>query len=173
MEIWKDIIGYEGLYQVSDIGNVRSLNWRNTQQVKNLYLKSHNKGYKQVELCNHGNRKMFTVHRLVATAFLPNPLNKSVVNHINEDKTDNRVCNLEWCDFDWNVRYSIPHRAARKVSVRLQQKIQQLDQNGKVIKCWENATEIKHSLGYNDWSIKQCCQGKRKNAYGYKWRFAI
>ena len=96
MEVWKDIQGYEGLYQVSNLGNVRSLNWRNTGQVRNLYLKPQNRGYLQVELAKCGQKRGFTVHRLVAMAFVSGYAEGKVVNHINEDKRDNRAENLEW-----------------------------------------------------------------------------
>ena len=85
-EIWRDVVGYEGLYQVSNKGNVKSLNWKNRGYERNLYLKPHNKGYLQVELAKDGKKKCFVVHRLVAIAFIPNPHKHPQVNHIDENK---------------------------------------------------------------------------------------
>ena len=101
-EVWKDIEGYEGLYQVSNMGRVKSL--RN-----NILMSPRDEGhgYYQVNLYKDGKSKMFRVHRLVAFAFIPNddPINKNEVNHINEIRNDNRVENLEWCDRKYNVNY--------------------------------------------------------------------
>ena len=102
-EIWKDIEGYEGLYQVSTYGNIKSLpkvrrNGTGTYIQKERLLKPSNTstGYKKVELCKDGKRKGFKVHRLVAIAFIPNPDNKPEVNHIDGNKINNNIDNLEW-----------------------------------------------------------------------------
>lgn len=115
---------------------------------------------------------MFTVHRLVATAFIPTDNANKVVNHKDENKQNNSVENLEWCSFTENVKYSVPHKRKRGLS-KMSYPIQQLTINNEVVKCWESAVQIKNLLGYSDWSIRQCCRGKRKTAYGYKWQFAI
>lgn len=96
MEVWKDIDGYEGLYQVSNTGKVRSLRYRNRDEVRELFLKPHNQGYLQVELHKNGKRKMFTVHRLVAMAFVDGYEVGKEVNHIDENKQNNVSTNLEW-----------------------------------------------------------------------------
>ena len=102
-EVWKDIEGYEGLYQVSNFGNIKSLpkvrhNGRGTYIQKEKILKPSNTstGYKKIELCKDGKRKGFKVHRLVAIAFIPNPDNKPEVNHIDGNKINNNIDNLEW-----------------------------------------------------------------------------
>ena len=100
MEEWKNIIGYEGLYEVSDKGNVRNVR-RNTL----LKLSKNNYGYIQVYLYKNGIKTGFKVHRLVAKAFIPNPDNLPQVNHKNEVKSDNCVDNLEWCDNYYNLMY--------------------------------------------------------------------
>lgn len=180
-EIWKDIEGYEGLYQVSNLGNVRSLNWRKIGKVKNLYLKKQNRGYLHVELTKDGVRKAVTVHRLVATAFLPNPLNLPVINHIDENKENNRVDNLEWCtsnhnmmcyykNHGWNVKE--PYNGKRRNGKRLHLQIEQFSKDGELIAKWENSVQIKAEKGWSDWSISECCRGNRKTAYGYIWRYA-
>lgn len=113
MEQWKDIPGYEGFYQVSDLGNVRSVDHyvnskcgstalkrgRIISQKKNIY------GYMEVHLSKCGKSSSMKVHRLVTSAFIPNPDNLPYVNHKNEVKTDNRVDNLEWCDSSYNTNY--------------------------------------------------------------------
>jgi hypothetical protein len=179
-EIWKDIAGYEGIYQVSNCGNVRSLNWGNRGIVKNLWLKPHRNGYSQVEFHKNGERKMFTVHRLVALSFVEGYEDGLVVNHKDEDKQNNCLENLEWCTTSENVLYSLPHR--KKVLSRNVQKfrprtdmlpVEQISVDGNAVGQWRSTIEIKEKLGYNDWSIKQCCRGNRKTAYGYRWRYAI
>lgn len=174
-EVWKDIPGYEGLYQVSDHGNVRSLNWRNRGFVRNLYLKKHNRGYRHVELRKAGKVKAFTVHRLVATAFIPNPNNYSTVNHKDEDKTNNTVSNLEWCSMSQNMKHTIGlHRDRYHVEgepFSRTEKVVQMSKSGNVLRVWDNLISIKHETGWNQWSIDQCCRGIRKTAYGYLWCF--
>ena len=102
-ETWKDVVGYEGLYEVSNLGNVRSLNWRGTRCARMLCKRPNNYGYLCVLLSSKNVSKKLTVHRLVASAFLDNPSEFSDVNHIDEDKTNNSVWNLEWCSHADNV----------------------------------------------------------------------
>ncbi len=111
-EIWKDIKGYEGFYQVSNLGNIRSVG-RNIIKGSGKYYKEENvlklakgkSGYYCVKLSIDGVKKTKSVHRLVAEAFIPNQNNLPCINHINEDKLDNRVENLEWCDYSYNNKY--------------------------------------------------------------------
>ena len=112
MEEWKNIIGYEGLYEVSDKGNVRNVR-RNTL----LKLSKNKYGYIQVYLYKNGIRTGLKVHRLVAQAFIPNPDNLPQVNHKDEDKTNNRVDNLEFCDHKYNVNYG--HRTENAINTRV------------------------------------------------------
>ena len=95
-EIWKDISGYEGLYQISNLGNVKSLNYSRTGKERILKPGTDKDGYLLVTLYKNRNKRPFKIHRLVAKAFIPNPDNKSDVNHKDENKTNNCVDNLEW-----------------------------------------------------------------------------
>ena len=111
MEEWKNVIGYEGLYEVSNIGNVRSV-------IRNKLLRlSKTKGYIQVYLYKNGIRTGLKVHRLVAQAFIPNPDNLPQVNHKDEDKTNNSVENLEWCNAKYNVNYG--HRTENIINTKV------------------------------------------------------
>ena len=112
MEIWKDIIGYEGLYQISDLGRLKSLekiisNGKGGfRKRKEIIINPKSDRYTNVSLVNNGLKKQYTMHRLVAISFIPNPENKKEVNHINGVKNDNSVYNLEWCTREENCIHS-------------------------------------------------------------------
>ena len=112
MEEWRAVPGYEGLYEVSNTGNIKSL-------IKNKIIKYfiNKKGYRLVSLSKNGIIKKFSVHRLVAQAFIPNPDNLPQVNHKDEDKTNNNVDNLEWCDAKYNTNYG--HRTENAINTRV------------------------------------------------------
>lgn len=146
MEIWKDIPDYPK-YQVSNMGNVRSLDYMHTGEIKNLCFDIVN-GYSIVLLYNDEGRKSKKVHRLVAEAFIPNPLNLPQVNHKNEIKDDNRPVNLEWCDAKYNNNYGTSReRMSEKlrgknrpdVAERFSQKVLQFTLDGKLVKEWQSA----------------------------------
>ena len=103
MEEWKDIIGYEGKYQVSNTGKIRSLNYLNTRKTKELKPRKFSTGY--LSICLGKEKKNFYIHRLVAIHFIPNPNNLLEVNHKDENKTNNNVENLEWCNHKYNCNY--------------------------------------------------------------------
>lgn len=101
MEEWREIKDYEGLYEVSTLGRVRSFHKEEVGMVMCVY--THWKGYKFIYICKNGQRKKFFVHRLVACAFIPNPENHPIVNHKDLDKANNMLSNLEWCDESANM----------------------------------------------------------------------
>lgn len=114
-EIWIDIVGYEGYYQVSDLGNIRSIDriinhpskGAMRRKSKMLSPAPNGKGYLTVVLCKNGINKTLVVHRIVAKCWIPNPHNNIQVNHINGEKRDNKIINLEWCDNSYNMNHAI------------------------------------------------------------------
>lgn len=176
-EVWKDVVGYEGLYEVSDLGNVRSTKRGN---LKNLYLKSHNRGYLQVELFKDGKSKMLMVHRIVAQAFIKNADGFPQVNHKDENKTNNRVDNLEWCTGSYNIcAYYKNHpdffknrKSVQKRKRRIGKAINQYTLDGDFVASWSDSREVEIQNKWSAWSIQECCRGNRKKAYGYTWQYA-
>lgn len=175
-EIWKDVVGYEGLYQVSNIGRVKSLDMilpyeRHNKKAtrirrgKLLTFSKTNSGYLRVIMANNGIHKLILVHRLVAQAFIPNQLNKREVNHINGNKTDNRVENLEWVSSSENKIHAFKNKLYKSEKPIYQIK------NGKIINKFESGMDIKRKLGLSPQNIGKVCLGKRKSAYGYQWRY--
>ena len=164
-EIYKDIKGYEGKYQVSNLGNVKSLHYNNTNRERVLKPRV-TKGYLSVDL---GYRNPRLVHRLVAEAFLENPNNLPCVNHKDENKKNNCVDNLEWCSNEYNLNYGTCLERRGKSH---RKPINQYDLDGNFIKTWNSGTEISKKLGFSHGNICSCCRGKQKTAYGFKWRYA-
>lgn len=170
MEIWKDVEGYEGLYQISSKGRVKSLGNGSSGNSKEKILKGLNDkyGYLQVNLYKEGKQKTFKVHRLVAKAFLDNPYNLPQVNHKDEDKTNNCVDNLEWCNCEYNINYGTrTERFIKSKSIP----ILQFSKNGEFIRRWDGIRQIERELGINRNPISKCCKGKQKTAWNFIWRY--
>lgn len=178
IEWWKYIPGYEGLYMVSNLGRIKSCdryvkhNCGGLKLIKGgiISLRVKKNGYVQVQLCKEGQVKFYLVHRLVAEAFIPNPDNLPQVNHKNEDKTDNRVENLEWCTALYNISYG---SCIKRRSINKMKKINQLTLDGELVKVWASATEVMNVLGFHRGTINSCLRKRRKTAYGYVWRYAV
>ena len=183
-EIWKDVEGYEGFYQVSNLGRVRSLD----RQIYNKGNKGSNKfskykgrvlsqgkkkkGYLSVSLTKNCKSKSFPVHRLVAKAFIPNPNNLLQINHKDEDKANNKVENLEWCDNKYNVNYGSWREKQSKAHTNSKwtsKMVRQFDKNGNFIKVYPSIAEAKRQTQICH--ISSVATGKRKTAGGYIWRF--
>lgn len=171
-EIWKDIEGYGGTFQVSNLGRIKTFNYKNTGCENILKPKKHNRGYLQIQLIKGNQNKTYMIHRLVAQAFVPNPSNLLYVNHRDEDKQNNAADNLEWCSSSYNTLYSMKLHPERKRKISVDRNINQCDLDGNVLRTWENARTIHVQTGMSDWSIAECCRGKRHTAYGYKWQYA-
>lgn len=181
-EIWRDIKGYEGFYQVSNIGRVKSLDRTiidkigHKRHLKERILKQgldHN-GYLLVKLFNSsgGKNKTAKVHRLVCEAFHENPENKPCVNHIDEDKTNNTAGNLEWCTYKENNNYGTRNeRLGKGVAKALSRPIGQYTTDGVLVKVWQSINEVERQLGFCKSHISEVAQGKFKTAYGYVWKF--
>lgn len=176
-ETWKDIPGYENLYQISSTGRVKSLNYRRTSEEKILRpgLNSSSSGYYFVSLCKNGEWKYFRVHRLVALSFIPNPENKECVDHINGDRLDNRVENLRWCTQKENHNFPLAKKNKSQSLInnpKLLKPILQIDKNtGEVIKEYPSIKDASKQLGIDQSQISKCAKGKEKSAGGFIWRY--
>lgn len=173
-EIWKPIKGYEGLYEVSNLGEVRGVykkipyrdGFRNRQGKK---LKQNNmKGYAQVKLQNKNQRKLYLVHRLVAEAFIPNPDNLPEVNHIDGNKQNNRVDNLEWCTRKENMIHSVEKHIRTDLKP-----VDMYSLNDEFICTFPSLHMASNKTGIIRNNISNCCKGKYgyKTAGGYKWKY--
>jgi hypothetical protein len=170
-EKWRDIPEYEGVYQVSNLGRVKSLNYNGTGKEKVMKPITDKDGYLFVTLCKNRNKKMYKVHRLVAQAFIPNndPEHKTEVNHINEDKTDNRTCNLNWMTRKQNVNWG---SGIKRSSQKRSKPIKQLSLDGALVTIWPSIMEVERKNGFAPNNICKCCNGKYKTAYGFRWEYA-
>ena len=166
IEEWTQIPKYEN-YQISTFGRIIRITGVKVKAVKPFFKQ----GYVYVGLCKNGIQTHFRVHRLVADAFIPNPLNLPVVNHKDENKTNNRVDNLEWCDSSYNANYG---NRNRKISEKNSIPVVALDKVSRAeVKYFTSMTEAKLTIPKADIThISECCKGLRKTAGGYKWRFA-
>ena len=155
----KDIAGYEGLYAVTSCGKVWS--YRNEKFLTPFTDKD---GYLHVNLHKDDKMKKYKVHRLVAAAYIPNPDNLPQVNHKDENKANNCLQNLEWCDCKYNINYGTHNK---KVSNSLKKAILQYDLDGNFIREWASARDVGKEVRSN---IGYCLRGRNKTAYGFVWK---
>lgn len=174
-EEWRPVKGYDGIYEVSNFGRVRSLDRcvvcsNGVRNISGQIIKPYTDtyGYKVVKLRNGKTRKMFFVHRLVATSFICNPNNLPVVNHKDENKENNHSDNLEWCTEKYNTNYG--SGKFRKANT-WKKRIEQLTLDGKHVAFYDSAADLERLTGgkYNRKNISMAARGANKTAYGYKW----
>ena len=189
MEQWKNIEEFKELYQVSNLGNVRSLdtmiNCKGANNIdfhlrKGRILKQTigTTGYYSVNLSKNGKSKFVRVHRLVAQAFIPNPNNLYCINHIDGNKLNNNVNNLEWCDYSHNNKEAYrlglknnKYKGKYGKEAQFSKPLLQFTLNNEFVKEWENAEQVKRELGYCAENIRSVCNGRRKKANGYIWKY--
>lgn len=192
VEIWKSLVflGYLN-YEVSNMGQVKSLNYRHTGKERLLKPSKDKDGYLQLSLYQNTQKKTFRVHKLIALAFIPNdnPIEKTEINHLDENKENNHVSNLCWCSCIDNNNYGTRNERMSKTkkgkpkSEEHKQKISQA-RKGKgnkpilqytkdmvFIRDWDSATQASEELNLSQGNITQCCRNKQKSAYGYIWRY--
>lgn len=177
---WSDIEGYEGLYQVSDDGRIRSCDRyvvtkggynRICHGIEKKQRKDKD-GYMKVSLHKDGNLQTFYVHRLVANAFIPNTENKPCVDHINAVRNDNRVENLRWFTVKENNSTDIAKTRKSVGAFKREdnkKKIIQYSLNGEMINKYNSSMDIERELGFEHSAVLRCCKGKQNTSYGYKW----
>ena len=176
-EKWKPVPGFEGLYEASTEGRIRSVDriikmynggeWVRKGAVRRTTL--NHSGYLRLSLCKEGIQYPFTVHRLIAKTWLENPENLPEVNHKNENKIDNRVSNLEWCDRGYNIHYGT---FGDRVSVSNSRPVTQYTLEGDRLMTFYGSREAERRLGITNQSINLCCLGRRQQAGGFRWKYA-
>jgi len=175
-EIYKDIKGYEGKYQISNMGNVKSLDYLNTKKPKVLTPIKHHLGYLLVHL---GYNKIKMIHTLVAEAFIDNPEGKKFVNHIDGNKQNNNVKNIEWVTSKENMNHAIitglrnPHKNnhPKGSDTPNSKPILQCAKNGDIIRKWDCISDAARAVGCNPASIVNNAMGRTKTLHGFTWKY--
>jgi hypothetical protein len=187
-ELWKDIKGYEGDYQVSNLGNVRSLRYGNNgpnqkgSGIKNLKQIINSAGYYVVNLYKDGKMKQHFVHRLVAEAFIPNPNMLNEIDHINTNRLDNSISNLRWVTHKENINNPISSayrlgkciKTLRKLKGGLHhssKRVAQYTKDGVFVKVWDSMADVSRELGIDSGSLTKACQGIQKSTGGFVWKY--
>lgn len=184
-EIWKDVLNYEGLYKVSNKGNIlmyekvfytgRKYTSKRIIPEHNIILKSDKDGYLCVCLVKDSKKKYFKAHRLVAQMFIPNPENKPQVNHKDGDKTNNNDWNLEWNTSLENINHAI--NIIKTIGLLskspFSKKVYQYSIGGVFIKRWNCVKEASIELGFNKDGISNNCTGRQKTHAGFMWSYEI
>lgn len=176
IEIWKTAVYdgeiYEGLYRVSNLGRILSLNYNNTGKPGLMNPFDNGDGYLRVVLCKNGEHKKCLVHRLVAFTFLENPENKPEINHIDEDKTNNRVDNIEWKWHKDNINHGTRNERAGKANTngKCSKKVLQLSLSGELIREWPSVSECGRN-GFDKGNVCKCCNGKKSQYKGFRFEY--
>lgn len=172
MEIWKDIPGFEGLYQLSSFGRVKSFP-RETTRGGIMAVGIGTTGYYYVKLTKNGKRKHLRIHRSLAELFIPNPENKPCINHKDGNKLNNSFDNLEWCTSSENNFHGYRTGLIPRNRDKIKKPVIQLDRFGIIVKIWPSATDVQKQLGINAPTISKCCnkRGANKTAGGFFWEY--
>lgn len=178
-EIWKDVVGYEGLYQVSNLGRVKSvqrhykINGGIALRREKILKEKTSFKYKRVGLWKDSSQKFLLVHRIVATAFIPNLNNYPEINHKDENPENNCVDNLEWCTAKYNCNYlnhgkniSISRRDSGRV-----RKIAMIDNEGNVIKIFDAIIDAANEIGARKTDVCSVCRNRQKSVKGFKFKY--
>lgn len=174
-EIWKPIIGFKNIYEISNLGNIKRLHTKKKKGTGNyernehlLKLRKNNKGYLMADLYKNNKRHQLLVHRLVAQAFCNNPNKYNIVNHKDENPLNNNAENLEWCTQKYNMNYgTLPQRIAKANSKGVIQKTK----NNIFIKEYVSIIEAERQTGISNGSIGDCLHNRRKSAGGFLWEY--
>ena len=177
MEVWKDVPGFEGCYQVSSDGRIKSLaryvnvcgggkRLISEKIIKPTVCKN---GYLELHASRKCKKKVFLLHRLVAMLFIENPDKLPEVNHKDENVSNCSVENLEWCTSKYNANYGT---RIERCAAPQRKKVKQYTQNGQLLKEWSSIKSASRECNFNDSAIIRCCKGKQKTAYGFVWEYA-
>ena len=180
MEEWRDVEGYEGIYQVSNMGRIRSLD-RQILSHHNCKISIKGRiispakcvsGYEEAHLYKNGIRRALLLHRIVAKAFIPNPNNFPEVNHKDENIQNNCVENLEWCDSKYNANYGTRNQRCYESNRKHFKPIYQIDfTSGEKIKRWDCIADAARALKIHEEQISRVCKGRNKTAGGFLWEY--
>lgn len=168
-EEWRDIKGFEGAYQVSNLGRIKRI--ASSRRYSSEHIMSPHKvgnGYYSVSLTYKGKKKMLKIHRVVAEAFIPNPNNYPEINHKDENPLNNTVDNLEWCTHLYNSRYGT---RGHRIGQSHNKPVVQCSLIGTFIRRWDSITDITKAYGYEQSNICKCLTGKYSQSYGYVWKY--
>lgn len=166
MEQWRDIKGFEGIYQVSDLGRVKALNYHREGKERIMVGIKHKTGYLMVNLCRDGKQKLYGIHQLVADAFISNPDGLPMVNHKDESRDNNVASNLEWCDCKYNNNYGTRNE---RIAKALCKPVYQYTMDGSLVRSYTSIKEASQQTGYNRGDISLCCNGKYNQYKGFIW----
>lgn len=177
-EIWKDIPGWEGYYKVSTLGRVLSINFNNSRRQAIRTATRDRLGYLCLTLHRKGYSKTYKVHRLVALAFIPNPNNFPCINHKDEDKTNNCIENLEWCDYSYNNKYGNRPRKVldayrRNNGSKAERPVVKMDKSGIILGEFISISEAARRVGVSRESLRDCVLGRSKSCVGYIWKYKL
>ena len=171
VEIWKPVVGYEGLYEVSSFGRVRSLNYNHTGKEKILKYGKRPNGYLKTTLMKNGIRKDIYIHRLVAETFVSNTENKPYVDHIDTNILNNKAENLRWCTQKENVNNPLSIEKKQGKNNYNAKPILQFTLNGEFIRRWDCIIDASNELGCSYGNISSCCNGRRNYCSGFIWKY--